>query len=64
MNHQYYSYNVRAVNNGFTVEANYKTDSKDKDEMFSRYQSDTYIFTKWEEVVDFLKMTEPNPEIN
>ena len=54
---KYYSYNVRCVSNGFTVEANYKVDKPD--EYMSRYQSDTYIYNSWDDVVEFLKNNTP-----
>lgn len=49
------SYNINQAENGWIVGKTCDTEEQKDDSFTSTFTSETYVFQKWEDVLDFLK---------
>lgn len=49
------SYSINSVNNGFIVNQTTETETTEGDTFSNSYNSETYVFTSWDDVLKFLK---------
>lgn len=55
MNNTVTSYNITEAENGWIVGKTTDTETQKDDSFSSTYTSETYVFQKWDEVLEFLK---------
>ena len=55
-------YNIQRCENGFIVNKSTSTENTDNDSFSSTYETATYVFPKWAEVLEWLKNAEEETE--
>lgn len=56
----YYEIEITNMQNGYLVQARYKEQIKDTGDKYDRYnyEVDKFVYTKWEEVEEFVRRNE------